>query len=282
MWTLPILSLLACGGDHSYIVEGTVVEVHAPHEVVVDHKDIPGFMGAMVMPFSVDDPTLLDDLQPGSLIYGRLVVADNRATLTKIRVTGQGRVPQMRDDGPLPVRPGQLMPVLQVELEDGTVGLIGPGQAQSTALAFVYTRCPMPEYCPATIARLQALQAQIGPEQRILAITLDPEYDTADVLTAYGEKASADPTIWQFGRFTVEQTADLAIFAGMPVAKDESGTIVHALRFLILGKDGRLIERYDDNDWPLDRVVTQLKTGGPPAPKGTASTLSPKDEVAPE
>ena len=106
--------------------------------------------------------------------------------------------------------------------------------------------------------------------------------DTAEVLTAYGEQAGADPTRWRFGRFTSEQTADLAISAGMPVAKDEAGTIVHALRLLVLGKDGRLIERYDDNDWSLDRVVTQLKTGGPPAPKGTASTLSPRDEVAPE
>ncbi len=277
MWTLPILSLLACWGQNTYIVEGTVVEVHPPHEVVLDHKDIPGFMGAMVMPFSVDDPALLTGLEPGHTVLGRLEVADNRAAITKIRITGQGAVPQMVDDGPLPIRPGQKLPPLQVELEDGSVGLLGPGQDRPTALAFVYTRCPMPDYCPATVARLQALQAQIGPEQRILAMTLDPEFDTADVLADYAEQSSADVKRWRFGRFSAKETADLAILAGMPVAKDETGTIVHALRFMVIDKDGRLIERYDDNNWPLDRVVTQLKTGGPAAPKGTASTRTPDE-----
>ena len=72
---LPILTLLGLLGceQPTHIVEGTVVEVR-PHEVVLDHKEIPRFMGPMVMPFTVADPSMLEDLEPGHRVTGSLKV----------------------------------------------------------------------------------------------------------------------------------------------------------------------------------------------------------------
>jgi len=211
-------------------------------------------------------------------VLGRLMVHDNMAELVKVRVTGKGPVPQMEQGGPLPIRPGQLFPALQLTLQDGSSAVLGSGQDRPTALAFVYTRCPMPGYCPATVARLQALQAQLGPAQRIVTITLDPDFDTVSVLAKYAQDSGANPAIWSFARLDHSPLPQAAILAGMPVAKDQTGTIVHALRLLVLGADGRLIERYDDNNWPLGRVAQQLKTGGPHPPAGSLSTETPTVE----
>jgi protein SCO1/2 len=271
---LPVLPLLfGCAQPPTYIVEGVVVEIR-PHDVVIDHKDIAGFMPAMTMPFSVADPAVLESLSPGHRIVGRLRVEGMVATLEKVRITGKGPAPKIKDEGPAPVRPGALFPATALTLADGSTMTVGEGQDEPTALTFLYTRCPVPEYCPATVLRLQALQGQITDAQRLVAVTLDPAYDTAEVLGAFSSAVGADRSLWSFGMTSGKALPDLVMRAGMRVAEGEEGDIVHGLRLLVLDKDGRLVERYDDNNWPLDRVLQQLTTGGPPAPQNTSGTLT--------
>ena len=55
----------------SRLVEGTgkVIEVdRAAARLVIDHQDIPGYMGAMTMPYVVSAPDLLDGIKPGMTI----------------------------------------------------------------------------------------------------------------------------------------------------------------------------------------------------------------------
>jgi Cu/Ag efflux protein CusF len=48
---------------------GTVIIVKTDQNmVVVDHQDIPGFMGAMTMGFTVTDPSLLDHVAAGDMV----------------------------------------------------------------------------------------------------------------------------------------------------------------------------------------------------------------------
>ncbi len=49
-------------------VEGTgkVIEIdRTAGKLVIDHQDIPGYMGAMTMPYAVSNPTFLDRIEPG-------------------------------------------------------------------------------------------------------------------------------------------------------------------------------------------------------------------------
>ena len=280
-WLLLIWTLVACWGENHRIVEGVIVEVHPPYEVVVDHKEIPGFMGAMVMPFAVDDPAVVATLEPGDRILARLRLEGSVATLEKVRVTGKGPAPVMRTDGPEPVRPGAILPPLSLTGSDGNAVQIGADQGVPTLLSFVFTRCPIPEFCPATVLKLQAVQAALPEPGRIVVVTVDPEYDTVDVLKAYGEANGAGPR-WLHARTDAERTAELAIRAGLPVAKDKEGTVVHGIRYLVLNAEGRLIERYDDHNWALDRVVQQLQTGSPHPPPGVVGTVTAPESKAAE
>lgn len=280
MLTTPFLALLfACWGERAYIVEGIVVEVPRPNEVVLDHEEIVGLMGPMVMPFEVLDPELTSGLQPGDKVVARFEILDGAGgVLTKLRVTGKGPAPEKIDRGPEPIRPGAALPPIEIPTTAGTL-VLGPDQKERIALVFLYTTCPIPEFCPAVVSRMQALQGQLGPGQRILAVTLDPEGDTLPVLETFAETSGADPERWVFGRLEQEALADLALRAGMPVVRD-GAEVVHGLRLLVLDHGGKLVERYDDNRWPLERVVEQLATGGPLGPPGSSGTLTPESASA--
>ena len=58
-------------------LKGKVVSIDkAGKSVTVDHQEIPGFMGAMTMPYPVKDERLLDNLSPGDQVDAQ-VVADS-------------------------------------------------------------------------------------------------------------------------------------------------------------------------------------------------------------
>lgn len=281
-WVTVLFALSACfGGGDVYIVEGTVLEVTTPTEVIVKHQAIAGYMGAMTMPFGVDDPSLLRGVKPGDRIYARLRVADGQSALVALRVTGSADMPiDYVPRAIVPIRPGSRFPPVEIPVGDTETWTVGNGHVASTVLTFIYTRCPMPDFCPATIARLQELQAALPPDSsaRIVAVTLDPDFDSVRVLDSYAELAGAHPARWRFGRLDPEGLQRLAMRAGLGIIRDDAGgyEVVHGIRLMVIDAEGRLVERYDDNRWPTDRVVSQLVTGDPPAPPGIIGSIYPE------
>ena len=56
-------------------LHGKVVSIDkGAKSVTVDHAEIPGFMGAMAMPYPVKDESLLDKLSPGDQVNAQVVV----------------------------------------------------------------------------------------------------------------------------------------------------------------------------------------------------------------
>jgi Cu/Ag efflux protein CusF len=98
-----ILGIAGCGGSKQaegqpaqqqaagpkrYQLEGRVVSLDpANNQVVVDHKDIPGFMMGMTMPYPVKDPNELKPLAPQDQIKADVVVNGNDVYLENIVVT---------------------------------------------------------------------------------------------------------------------------------------------------------------------------------------------------
>ena len=265
--------LMACWGSDAYIVEGTVVEVSGVRTVVIDHKPIEGLMPAMVMDFEVKSPEMLTDVRPGDRILGRLILGKRGSYLAKLRVVGKGMVPKVD----LPSRDvlvtGQTLPAIEVATHDGSTTVVGEGQGQFTLLTFVYTRCPLPDYCPAVIGKLQPIASGLPEGARIVVLTLDPDFDTVEVLAAYAKNVGATAPTWRFGRVESEDLNRLATAAGLGI-KRENNTILHGIRYLVLSPDGVLLERYDDSRWPIERVKEQLQDGGPLAPLGGTGTVT--------
>jgi protein SCO1 len=94
-----------------YPLTGRVVSVDkAKQEVTVDAADIPGFMMAMTMPYSVKNPNLLEPLSPEDQISADVVVNGNDVWLENIVVVkkpDQAKTPASNDAHPAPPPPGK-------------------------------------------------------------------------------------------------------------------------------------------------------------------------------
>jgi protein SCO1/2 len=92
---LLLLVLAGCQGakdqstgatEKEYEVKGKVVAVDpAKPSVTLDHEDIPGLMKAMKMEFRVEDKQLLEGVQAGDHVQGRLKKAEAGLVITHLK-----------------------------------------------------------------------------------------------------------------------------------------------------------------------------------------------------
>jgi Cu/Ag efflux protein CusF len=81
----------ADSGVKRYHLEGTVVSIDRQQKrVIVDGKDIPGFMAAMTMPYPVVDDQTLDRVKPGDQITADIVAAGDDTHLDNVVVVKAG------------------------------------------------------------------------------------------------------------------------------------------------------------------------------------------------
>ena len=73
----------APGSQQTVMGEGTVIAVvPSSSQIVVDHKEIPGFMDAMTMGYRVEPPALLGGVQAGDTI--RFTINPQQKAIIKI------------------------------------------------------------------------------------------------------------------------------------------------------------------------------------------------------
>jgi Cu/Ag efflux protein CusF len=72
-------------GEGDYDVKGKVIALApAKPALTLDHEDIPGLMKKMTMEFRVEDAKLLEGLQVGDQVQGRLKKTDSGLVITKL------------------------------------------------------------------------------------------------------------------------------------------------------------------------------------------------------
>lgn len=70
----------------TYDLKGKVVDVAADKRAVtLDHEDIPGLMKAMKMKFQVEDAKVLEGIQSGDQVQGRLKVDGSKYVVINLQ-----------------------------------------------------------------------------------------------------------------------------------------------------------------------------------------------------
>jgi protein SCO1/2 len=284
---------LATGGDtptgprssKDYPLVGVVRAVKKEAgEVVIRHEKIPGFMEAMTMPFSVKDRAILDELEVGDEVEGKLRVesaggevedyelvdlAVSRPALAPaLTLNLSGGEPQL---GLTPKRldPGEAVPDFTMTTEDGETLKLSDLRGNVVVLTFIYTRCPLPDFCPLMDRKFAELAGSIGafPERakhiRLISLSFDPEHDTPEVLKKHARTQGARRPLWTFAVARHEELARVAPALGLtygPTATE----IVHNLSTSVIdprGKLARLLVGGEAKTWkPNDllRVIYPL------------------------
>lgn len=103
---------------------------------------------------------------------------------------------------------------------------------------FIFTRCAGP--CPLMTARMLEMQKALvkTPDVKLVSVTVDPEYDTPEVLKAYAEANFADPNRWKFLTGDKAVIEKLVTEGFMQHLAEENGEPVHGTMFLIVDGNG--------------------------------------------
>ncbi len=239
-------------------------------ELVIRHDDIPGLMPGMTMPFRVKDASVLTGVQAGDFVNARLELRGTETFITGVRKTGRHEpvpagmsLPHVMDP---PLRPGDAVPDVALETAAGAEFRPAHLAGHAWALTFVYTRCPVPTFCPALERRFLAVQKEILSDPslagaRLVAVTIDPDFDRPTVLRAHANEIGADARVWTFAtgdRKTIERFGErfgLTVVRGNGTPEE----LVHSMRTAVVDPKGRVARIFDGTEGDATALAGALR-----------------------
>ena len=254
----------------TYPVHGQIIAIDdAKHTLTIKHDDIAGLMPGMTMSFPVADPALMTGREPGEIVDATLEVTDALARIATVKRVGFEALPTntnaaLMAEGVLNV--GDDVPDTAVIDQSDKRRALSEWRGSATLLTFIYTRCPLPNFCPLLDSHFARLQQAIVADPalrekaKLISVTFDPEHDTPAVLAAHAATLKANPAIWTFAtgdRGTLDRLA--ARFGVGVIRSDSDPFITHNLRTILIGPDGRVAHIYSGNEWNTAAVLTDLR-----------------------
>ena len=264
-----ILSLLLAIGcsKKSYPVRGTILEVRKEsNEFLIHHDEIPGFMTAMTMPFKLADSLDINRFEVGDSLKFHLEMNENKAYAAYFQLLGKGTIPEsddMWDDEYPPLEIGQIFSnVTFLDLDSNDVSL-SDSDGKFRLISYIFTRCPMPNMCPAVVIKNQYL-AQIfkaDPNMEFVLVSFDYTFDTPTVLkNYYGGILESNPNLIVLS--STGHLNDIFSLAGQSYVSfwgvDEND-IGHTLRSVLIDPERRLMKVFEGTDWRPEAAERDIR-----------------------
>jgi len=267
------------GSDEKVFQVRGVVQKPMPGDasmMIIDHEEIPGYMPRMIMPFKAKDPAEFAKLEPGMVVTFDYHVVADESWVTGVVVTGgKGEITldERKRDAEKLAKPGDRLPEVTFLDENGKPVTLAEYEGMPVALTFVFSRCPVPEYCPRMMNQFAAVIAALEKEPkapakyRLLTISFDHEHDRPGILKAWAAAfgyregmpwtllSSEDPG-------PIEKLAEPT---GLRYG-EANGTIQHNLRTLVLNPDGTIRRLFTDESWKVEEMVAELVAAGAVSP----------------
>jgi protein SCO1/2 len=268
----PASAPRAADAAREYELRGKVVAVDvAKKRVTIDHEAMPGYMEAMTMPFAIRDDEMLGILAPGDTVTGKLLVEQNISWIVVQSVSKPSE--PIPGATPYPqAKAGDEVPDVALVNQDGKKINLRQYRGQIVLLTFIYTRCPLPDFCIlmsenfGQVSKVIAGNPALKGKVRLLSISIDPEYDQPATLKTYGQNymsrfTRTDFNLWAFATGEPEAIRKFAGFWGLTYQKD--GTqIAHSLRTAFIDAQGKIIQVFDDKWQPQEAVMVLEKAVG--------------------
>ncbi len=133
--------------EKRYDLKGKVLAVEPDkHLVTIAHEDIKDYMPGMTMPFTDPDDADFQFLAAGDEIAAILVVDGAHSWLENVQITKES-ADASASTGIVEAKEGDEVPDYGLVNQDGKDIRIHNYRGKALILTFIYTRCPLPEYC---------------------------------------------------------------------------------------------------------------------------------------
>lgn len=246
-----------------YSARGVLRELPATGpRVVVEHDEIPGYMPKMTMPLEVRDSRELRELRVGDTITFQLAVTADSHWIHTLRKAAPAPIPALPAAAPAVAVPTQTELTFTNEL--GRAVTLEQFRGKALAITFIFTRCPIPDYCPRLSQNFAAALPQLAADRTLptnwhfLSITIDPEFDTPAVLRAYGQRHAYDPAHWSFLTGARGQISDFAASFGLTLQRN-GAQIDHNFRTVIVDPAGEVQMIFPISGNLTSALVTEMR-----------------------
>lgn len=244
-----------------YKLVGVVRGVEPEQGMVrIRHEAIPGFMAAMTMEFTLKNKDELEDVRVGDEVeamlhvirkdgevsdYELMNLVVSRPAPAEFTLNLSGNQPEIQAT-PSVLKPGDPVPDFTMTTQDGKTLRLSDLRGKVVALTFIYTRCPLPDFCPrmdnkfGKLAELIAAVPRRAENVRLLSISFDPENDTPEVLKKHAETRGVHPPLWTFAVASHDELAKVARQLGLFYGPGKN-EIIHNLSAAVIDTEGRLV-----------------------------------------
>ena len=268
-------------GPERHFVRGEVRGVDKRAGTVsLANENIPGFMSAMTMEYKVEDPAVLGEMGRGDRITADLLDDKGADGPENLRLANVDVIAQARADAAPVVQyhvpaVGDAVPDFSLLNQSAKRISVGQFKGKVLLLTFVYTRCPLPEYCLrmsrnfAEVDKRLAADPGLYAKTHLLTVSFDPVNDTPKVLRSYGGAYTGRYSQETFGHWDfaapsevelpkMEQWFDVGV-TPTPGAASGAGPLQHSLSTVIVGADGKVLAFYPTNDWTVDEALKVIR-----------------------
>ena len=259
--------LLACSEEKSYSVKGTIIEIRKEaNEFLIHHDEIPGFMMAMTMPFKLADSLDMNRFEVGDSLKFRLEMKEKKTFATNFELLGKGTLPEtdnLWDDEYTSLEIGSIFSnVTFLDMDSNGVSL-SDSDGKFRFISYIFTRCPMPNMCPAVVAKNRYLAETFSETDEIefIMISFDYIFDTPSVMKSiYNSHIKSNPNMKFYSSFG--HLNDIIMLAGQSLVSfwgvDEND-IGHTLRSIIIDPERRLMKVYEGTEWPPEAAERDIR-----------------------
>jgi len=269
-----VLMLSACVSKppvKQYELTGQILVVYEDRqELAIKHDDIPGYMPGMTMTFPVATKSLMAGRTQGELVKATLEVSGLVGKLVAITHVGTAPVPDDTNTGAMTaglLQVGDEIPDAALIDQNDRRRSLSEWKGTPLLITFIYTRCPLPNFCPAMNRNFAAIQRGLAADTaltgrlKLVSVSFDPEHDTPAVLAEFAAKHDTDPAVWTWLTGDRVTTDRLAARFGVSVIRPEATPteVIHNLRTVLIGADSRITHIYSGSDWTPSTVLTDLR-----------------------
>ncbi len=273
---LPVVfamaAVLAAAPAQHFHGTGMAVSIDPPKQTVtISHQAIPGYMDAMVMAFHVKDAAELKGVVPGAKVEFTLVVDNGSTSIEQLRTVdywSAERDPEqahrlsliesiLNKSAAQQLKPGEAVPDFTLTDEENHAIRLSQFRGKVIAMNFVYTRCPLPDYCFRLSNNLAQVQkrftADLGRNLILLTITFDPVRDTPAVMAKYARIWNADLKAWHFLTGALPEVQHVCGLFGVAAWQDE-GILTHSLHTAVIDRQGKLAANIEGNTYTVKQL----------------------------
>ena len=267
--TIILLFLINCNGKKSlYAVKGTIYELKvSSNKIRIAHDTIPGLMMPMEMDFNILNNKSVDHLSVGDSVHFDLVW-DDKPHAENFKIVGKGNLINRSDDFFKDENFSErsigekLDDVTLLDIDSSEISL-SVLEYDYTFISFIFTRCPMPNMCPAVVLKNKYLVNSFKEDIRInfILISFDYLYDTPSRLqNYYGSSLKEFKTLNVWSSY--QKASDVYVLgkqAGCEFWGIEKEKIGHTMQSILIDNKREILGKWKGENWDQNMVKNNIK-----------------------